>query len=257
MCLVLLAFRAHDTCRLVVASNRDEEHARPTANANFWPDDPGILAGRDLRSGGTWSGVTTSGRFAAITNFRDAADRAPRNTSRGSLVRHFLSSDVSSTAYLEALEPRLDDFAGFGLFVYDGESLDYISNRGDVRLSLPPGIYGLSNHLLDTPWPKVVRGKSALAAALQSAHDDEGLLATLFALLGERTIAGDAALPDTGVGAERERLLAPLFVVDDVYGTRASTVLLMRDDGAVRFSERTFDPAGEELTRSDYSFHIS
>jgi uncharacterized protein with NRDE domain len=254
MCLVLVALQAHDAYRLVVASNRDEEHARPTLNANFWPDRPELLAGRDLRGGGTWSGVTRGGRFAAITNFRDAADRSPRSTSRGTIVYDFLTTETTSAEYLAALQPRLHDFAGFGLFVFDRRSLGYVSNRGDVQLALPPGIYGLSNHLLDTPWPKVVRGKSALTAALRDTAGDEELVNSLFALLAEKDLPEESLLPDTGVGKERERMLAPLFIVNDVYGTRASTVLLLREDGQTIFAERTFDRTGGETGHVLYRY---
>lgn len=254
MCLILLAWRAHPSYRLVVAANRDEEHARPTSNANFWPDAPEILAGRDLRSGGTWSGVTRSGRFAAVTNFRDPADRATRATSRGALVAEFLRSGVSAARFLQRLRPEAFDFAGFGLFVFDGTELGYFSNRGDTLRILEPGIYGLSNHLLDTPWPKVQRGKQRLAAALANADDDATLSEELFRYLGERTIADDGELPDTGVGLERERLLSPPFVLSEFYGTRSSTVTLLREDGQIVVEERTFSAEGRAVAQESFTF---
>jgi len=244
MCLILFAYRAHPEYRLVLAANRDEFHDRPSAPAGFWSDAPNVLAGRDLRSGGSWLGITRTGRFAAVTNYRDPRELlAPRSDapSRGELVSSFLRGSDSPVAYLAALAGRAGAYHGFNLLVGDRESLYWFSNRaGAAPRRLQPGIYGLSNHLLDTPWPKVVRGREALRDALAAAAplDEE----PLFRLLADRAAAADQELPDTGVGIERERLLSAPFIASAEYGTRASTVLLVRSDGGAHLVERTFTP---------------
>lgn len=240
MCLILLSWRAHPPYRLVVAANRDEFHARPTVAADFWSDRRSILAGRDLEAGGTWMGVTRDGRFAALTNFRRMPLVKEGAPSRGRLSAAFLESAIEPREYLETLRSVKDDYAGFSIFAGAGRSLCYFSNVGDEVLELTPGVYGLSNHLLDTSWPKVDRGKARLSEILESGRGD--CVAALFDVLSDRSIARDEHLPDTGVGLERERMLSPMFIAGDVYGTRSSTVVTITDDGHVEFEERTFAP---------------
>ena len=252
MCLILLAHRAHPLYRLVVAANRDEFHARPTAPAAFWPDAPYLLAGRDLREGGTWMGVTRSGRFAAVTNYREMAPPPPDAPSRGHLPGGFLVGEETPEAYLRSLEVRAGAYAGFNLLAGDGETLGYLSNRGGGVRVLEPGVYGLSNALLDTPWPKVERGKAGLREIVAEGGeiDPEALLR----LLAESEPAPDARLPDTGVGRERERMLSSLFIRGPEYGTRASTALLVRHDGRATFVERGVLPGGEERPEARFTF---
>ena len=249
MCLILLAHRAHPLYRLVVAANRDEFYARPTAPAAFWTDAPHVLAGRDLQGGGTWMGVTRAGRFAAVTNYREVAPPPPDAPSRGELPGGFLRGDQAPEAYLRSLEVRAGAYAGFNLLVGDGEALGYLSNRGGVARMLAPGVYGVSNALLDTPWPKVERGKAGLREVLAEGGeiDPDALLR----LLAESEPAPDALLPDTGVGRERERVLSSLFIASPGYGTRASTVLLVRHDGRARFVERTVTSDGRSEVAYD------
>jgi uncharacterized protein with NRDE domain len=244
MCLILFAHRAHPEYRLVVAANRDERFQRPTAPAGFWADASGIFAGRDLEHRGTWLGVTTTGRFAAITNFRDPDGHRPDAPSRGGLVSDFLRSSAPPASYLERLRPAATAYNGFSLLVGNGESLCYFSNReGEIR-SLEPGIYGLSNQLLDVPWPKVRLGKVRLADEIRSGVDPD----TLLALLDDTRAAADEDLPRTGVGLEWERKLSALRIVADGYGTRSSTALLVGTNGEVRIAERSFDERGQELS---------
>lgn len=237
MCLILLAWRAHPDYPLVVAANRDEFFARPTAPAAWWEDAPRLLAGRDLQSGGTWLGVSAAGRFAALTNFRDPARVQPDAPSRGELVSDFLRTNASPADYTGQIERKAAAYNGFNLLYSDGTSLHYYSNCGEGRGELAPGIYGLSNHLLDTPWPKVARGKSALAAALGTLPARE----RLFALLRDDATAREDELPRTGVSLEWERLLSAAFVRSAAYGTRSSTVLLRDRAGRLEFEERSFD----------------
>ena len=253
MCLILLAWQAHPDYPLVVAANRDEFFSRRTAAADFWGDAPDVLAGRDLEAGGTWLGVTRRGRFAALTNFRDPARNKTSAPSRGELVIRFLSGTQSPLEYLAELEAVAAAHNGFNLLFGDMESLWCFSNCGEGEQALAPGVYGLSNHLLDTPWPKVARGKSALDAALHALPDE----APLFALLRDDSIAPDEALPRTGVSLEWERLLSAAFVSLPGYGTRSATILLRDAAGNVRFIEQGFLPDSQPGERRAFVFAVS
>jgi uncharacterized protein with NRDE domain len=258
MCLITLAWDAHPAYRLAVAANRDEFYARPALPAGWWADVPDVLAGRDLREGGTWMGVTRAGRFAAVTNFRDPGfAQLASAPSRGALVADFLRGSAYAEAYAQDLARRAAAYNGFNLLVGDEGGLFYLSNRAEGVRRLEPGIYGLSNHLLDTPWPKVVRARRAMADALARADGTaEAWESGLWEMLADRVIAADDDLPDTGVGAERERLLSAPFIRSDVYGTRASTVLTVARDGEVRLVERSVKPGEEGWTEARHAFRI-
>lgn len=256
MCLIALAMDAHPSYRLVIAANRDEFYARPTAPAAWWADAPHVLAGRDLREGGTWMGVTRAGRVAAVTNYRDPGfAQLPDAPSRGALVADFLRCAVDAEAYAHDLAGRAAAYNGFNLLLGDDGGLFYVSNRADGVRRLEPGVYGLSNALLDTPWPKVVRARRAMEEAMAAA-EGPGWDARLWEALADRVIAADDALPDTGVGAQRERHLSAPFIRTEVYGTRASTVLTITDDGEVRFVERSIAPGQDTWTESRHAFRI-
>lgn len=230
MCLITLAYHIHPRFPLVLAANRDEFHERPTAPASWWNDAPHLLAGRDLRAGGTWLGVTRQGSFAALTNHRDLRRAPKQGPSRGLLVRAALEGTAT-----------LDDTAayeGFNLLHGPLHALRYHNNIEPADAALEPGIHGLSNALLNTPWPKVQRAKSALERALNSS--DAVLVNELFALLTDPARAGDEELPDTGLTAPMERALSSVFIDTKGYGTRCSTVLLVDADGGVYFEERTW-----------------
>ncbi|MEZ4380852.1 MAG: NRDE family protein [Nannocystaceae bacterium] len=241
MCTLLFAFEAHPAHRLVVAANRDELYARPTRALHAWEDRPGVIAGRDLAAGGTWMGLGAGGRWAALTNVRQGPREDPSQRSRGELVADFLEGGSSARAYLEAIEARAQAYNGFNLVVGDADGLLFLSNRDGAGIrAVAPGIHGLSNATLDTPWPKVQRGKASLAAQLRGRAPVE--LAALLGLLGDRRGYADAQLPDTGVGLARERELAPLFIATPGYGTRSSTALTIDRDGRARVVEETVDP---------------
>ncbi len=252
MCLILVAWQAHPDFPLVVAANRDEFYARRTASADFWPEAPDLLAGRDLEAGGTWLGITRSGRFAALTNYRDPATHKPQAPSRGKLVADFLAGDATIDTYLDALEATA--YNGFNLLLGDRRKLVAFSNVSLQRHELAPGVYGLSNALLDTPWPKVGAGKTALNAALQSLPDE----AALFKLLRDDTRHPDASLPATGVSLSWERLLSAAFIRSPEYGTRCSTVIKVgidRDGNhATSFDEQSWLPIGIAGERRRYYF---
>ncbi len=238
MCLILLAWQAHADYPLVVAANRDEFFARPAAAAAFWQEAPQVLAGRDLEAGGTWLGVSREQRFAALTNFREGRQQRADARSRGALVADFLTGEASPAAYLAEVSAAAADYNGCNLFVADGERLGYYANRGDGRVRwLGPGIYGISNHLLDTPWPKLSRAKAAFADALSALP----AAAPFFELLADQEIVPDSHLPETGVPLEWERILSAIFVRSENYGTRASTLLSRRSDGQTTLIERSFD----------------
>ena len=241
MCLILLAVGAHHDYPLIVAANRDEAYARPTAGAAFWTDYPQIFAGRDLECGGTWLGFAKNGRFAAITNYRQG-HRLAADRSRGELTRDYLGGSADADSYLRAVERRSEQYNGFSLIVGDLHGLSFYSNRGESPHRITPGVHGLSNHLLDEPWPKVLRGIAELTSLLEA--NESRLVKGLFHVLADRTPAPDHLLPATGVGVERERALSAAFITGETYGTRASTVLLVSADGEAYFCERSYGPGG-------------
>jgi uncharacterized protein with NRDE domain len=258
MCLILLAHRVHPEYPLVFAANRDEFYARATSPAAWWPDAPQVLAGRDLVAGGTWMGVTRSGRWAAVTNYRDLRTEPAEpvgRLSRGELVSGFLRDGATVADYMDQVVARAGQFAGFNLLVGDGEHLGYVSNRGAASRMLGPGLYGLSNHLLDSPWPKVERGKiglhSRIAAGTPLSPE------RLFEILFDAEPAPDAALPDTGVGPELERALSSSFIATPTYGTRSSTVLLVRRTGAAVFVERSYFPQRGDWDEIRFDFDLA
>jgi uncharacterized protein with NRDE domain len=257
MCLILIAHRADPRYRLVVAANRDEFFRRPTAAADYWSDAPHVLGGRDLEKGGTWMGVATDGRWAAVTNFRDGASPEPGTRSRGGLVAGYLSGSARAQAYMASMERGVHEYHGFNLLAGDDAGVHYLSNKDDGSRMLAAGVYGLSNHLLDSPWPKVERGKLALREALAGAAKPDGLIETLLTALSDRSIAEERALPSTGIGKDWERRLSAAFIGAPGYGTRASTVLLIDHDGEVNFRERSFGERGELIEDRRYRFVLA
>jgi uncharacterized protein with NRDE domain len=252
MCLVLVVWRVHPLYPCLVAANRDEFHARPTARAEWWPDHPQILAGRDLEAGGTWLGVTRTGRFAALTNYRDPERRRAAVPSRGALVTSMLESGASVAEGLSHLRAVGGDYNGFNLIFSDGERLGiYESVRGSGR-ELGPGIYGLSNHLLDTPWPKVQNAKTRMEAALLGLTDT----APMLDLLRDDRPASDAQLPRTGVSLEWERLLSSAFVRAADYGTRCSTIIRIERRGRAYFDEWSWNSVGSDIGRISLQFEL-
>jgi uncharacterized protein with NRDE domain len=242
MCLLVFAWKAHPRYRLVMAANRDEFHDRPAAPLGAWQDVPGVLAGRDLQSGGTWMGAARPGRFAVVTNFREMERPAAGAPSRGALVRGFLAGTDAPAEYCSGLHQRASDFAGFNLLAGDIDTLHYYSNRnGRSSRPLGAGVFGLSNQWLDTPWPKLLRSRTRLAELVAT-----DLIApdTLFELLADREPADPGEMPDTGLPPDWERALSSPFVRHDRYGTRCSTVLLIEHDGHSTLIERRFDANG-------------
>lgn len=249
MCILLTAWREHAHYDLVIAANRDEFHARPTAPAARWSESPQILAGRDLEAGGTWLGIATGGRFAGVTNLRRAAPvRGPR--SRGLLVSSWLKSTADPLSHAATLVDTARDYAGVNLLFGDERALCTWSNQDNRVRQLDPGVYGLSNAPLDVEWPKVARLKQAYARC--RALEEDALIEALLAALRDATPAADSELPDTGVGLAQERILSPIFVDGGAYGTRCSSIVLREPGGRLRFIERRYDARGRACGDSRY-----
>jgi uncharacterized protein with NRDE domain len=255
MCLLVLAWRRHPRHRLLIAANRDEFHARPSAPLGPWPDLPGVVGGRDLQANGTWFAVDQQRRYGVVTNFREFGRRRRAAPSRGGLIPAYLGSGHTPEACLRALETDSPGFGGFNLLLGDRNSLWYASNRADqFARELPPGIYGLSNEFLDTPWPKLLRVRERFTAVLDDAStDDPGKLAArLFEMLADREPAPPAEVPPGDLSPEWARKLSAPFVLDANFGTRCSTVLTLDDDDSLALVERRFDPEGRMTGESEH-----
>jgi uncharacterized protein with NRDE domain len=249
VCLLVLAWRIHPRYRLIVAANRDEFHDRPSAALTKWPPAEGaaaagILAGKDLQAGGTWLALDAARRFGVVTNYRDLQRSAPGAPSRGELIPRYLSQGKRARGFLEALQPNAARYAGFNLLLSDADALWYASNRASpFARELPPGVYGLSNHLLDTPWPKLARVRQAFRAWLDAKPERDP--AQLLDMLADRSpAAAHESLPQTGLPPEWERVLSSPFVLHPDYGTRCSTILTLEPSGAFRLHERRFERSG-------------
>jgi uncharacterized protein with NRDE domain len=244
MCLLVLAYGVDPERPVVLAANRDEHYARPSSAVAAWADEPDIVAGRDLSQGGTWLGLTRRGRFAALTNFRHGGPRAGAR-SRGDVVLEYLRSSLSPEHYVAQLASYSEQFGGFSVIVGDlAHEPYYFSNHGNVTQPLPPGIYGLSNQWLDDPWPKVTRAKQRIGALVAARASAEQLCDAM----DDRDQPVDAQLPDTGVGIELERILAPIFIAGESYGTRAVTALLIDAEQRALLYERSYGPHGRYLS---------
>ena len=246
MCLLFFSYRTTPGYRLVVAANRDEFLIRPTAPLAFLDPDETILGGLDLQGGGTWLGINSAQRFAAITNYRDPAANRPEAPSRGRILTEYLAGDAGAGEYLQTLAENGARYNGFNLILGDAAEFFYYSNKnGSPPIKLRPGFYGLSNHLLDSPWPKVARGKELLRRCMvETARVDAQKLLTV---LEDRERPSDAGLPDTGVGLEWERLLSPIFIDSPSYGTRSSAVITVSEEGIISFTEKTHHRLGGKI----------
>jgi uncharacterized protein with NRDE domain len=255
MCLLVAAYDFHPDYRLVLVGHRDEFHARPTAPLGWWPDSPDLLAGRDLEAGGTWLGLHREGRLAVLTNFRGEGSQRPGTPSRGLLIPAFLARNEPAEDFGRRLADTAADYSGFNLLAFDGATLAYTANRPEpVSWRLPAGLYGLSNHLLDTPWPKVVRARERVRAALEAGVASPR---ALFSAVQDREPARDAELPSTGLDRDTERLVSAPFIVNPVYGTRCTTVVLLDREGLVRVEERRYSADGGTTGRTGIAFHTT
>ena len=256
MCLIVFAYQQHPNYPLLLTANRDEFYQRPTQAADFWSDHPDLLAGRDLQAGGTWLGITRSGRFAAITNYRE--ELTPEQSfprSRGDLTRDFLSGNSSAREFLQEIQPIDQEYAGFNLLLMDNTGLYCYSNRSTKIEALAPGLYGLSNHQLDTPWPKVEQAKGMFQDILQQdtiSHEQ------LFNALASEKQADINDLPETDSFLPREsaRKISSQFIRSEDYGTRANTTLKISTAGQVEFQEKNFAAGGKSDIHRKFAFSI-
>jgi len=255
MCLIAFSYKQHPKYDLIFAANRDEFYERPTRPAHFWDEHPELLAGKDLKAGGTWLGINRRGEFAALTNYRDPQMRKEGSPSRGHLVLEFLVNTDTAEEYLEKVDRKAERYDGFNILTGSSERLLYYSNKPNRIIPVEPGLYGLSNHLLDTPWPKVQRAKEEMKELLNNRErisEDQ-----LFELLKIDIPAEDDQLPDTGIPKELERAVSPIFIKTNRYGTRSSTVLMIGKDGRVTFEERRYKTGTTEVDNtSRYEFSI-
>jgi len=254
MCLITFSYRQHPKYQLIFAANRDERYDRPTRRAQFWNKNPEILAGKDLKAGGTWMGITKGGMWSALTNYRDPTIERENPSSRGQLVLEYLKNNDSPERFLKKLDQSADQYMGFSLLVGTGNNLGYYSNQQNNIQLLDSGLYGLSNHLLNSDWPKVKRAKANLNKLIQRNSISEE---ALFELLADEREAPDNQLPDTGIPEEIEKKVSPIFIKSDGYGTRCSTVLLIDTDGQVQFTERCYEPGTQQVADENrYQFDI-
>ena len=249
MCLVVFAWNVHPEYRLILAANRDEFHERPAQEMHWWPDQPDILAGRDLQAGGTWLAAAKGGRFATVTNYREPDGPRGKPRSRGELVSDFVGGNASPGQFSAAIEG--DRYAGFSLLTADSNELSYVSNRGDKPTSLANGVYGLSNASLDTPWPKLVRARDGLSALVSNAAVNES---ELLRLMEDRQMATAAEVGNDSLPFELARAISAPFILTPDYGTRCTSTLLWSYDEKILLTEKRFDANGNASGESRFSF---
>lgn len=257
MCIVYLAINAHDDWPLFIAANRDEFHNRASLAAAPWPDHPDVIGGIDCQAHGTWLGITRQGRYAFLTNYRDPGRNIANAPSRGALVSRFLTEYQPTEHYAQSVQDSRDAYNGFNLVVGDLSGACYISNRTPQtrpQILCSGERHVLSNHLLDTPWPKAERLRLALDLFSLGRLNDS--LTPVFEMLKDSTRAADTVLPSTGIPLARERLLSSPFVISPDYGTRCSTIVAVHASGRALFSEISYSPAGTVTERHDWPFSI-
>lgn len=254
MCLIFISVNNHPHYKLIVAANRDEFYERRTLPAHFWEDHPHIVGGRDGEASGTWMAMSKQGKISMVTNYRDPYNINPKAPSRGQLVSDFLLNGDKPNDYLNQVEKRGKAYNGFNLVVGSPDELYYYSNYKQGIEKIPPGLHGLSNHLLNTPWPKVERGVEKMKSMLDSKEVEP---AKLFDVLYDDQPAPKEKLPDTGVGQERELVLSSMFIKSPNYGTRCSTVVMVDRSNQVQYSERVYDLTTFDYTVNTFEFTIT
>ena len=251
MCLILFSWDNHPKYKLIVAANRDEFYARPTSPLAIWEDENHVIAGKDLNAGGTWLGISQRGKFTALTNYRDPENIRDDAPSRGDLTKNYLSEEKDQHTFYQEVAPRLQEYNGFNLLNGNMERLSYFNNQDKKLEEIGSGIYGLSNAFLDTPWPKVEKGKMKF----QQAIDSESVqVDSLLGLLDDRAIAKDEDLPATGVPLEWERRLSAMHIVSENYGTCCSTIVLVDYDGNGEIIEKSYPVGGRKEQTLRFNF---
>ncbi len=256
MCLITFAYNNHPKYRLILAANRDEFYGRPTRKAQYWTEEghDDILGGKDLEAGGTWMGITKNGKWAALTNYRDPNWKIENPPSRGELVLNYLLNGDTAKVYLDTLNKRADEYIGYNILLGDKEGITHFSNFDKSPKSISAGLHGVSNALLDTPWPKLELAKSSLQNLITNHDIDKN---KLFDFLNDDTQAPDDQLPDTGIPYKWEKAISSLFIKTENYGTRCSTILLIDHSGNIEFTERRFIPSSHDiLEENTYSIPV-
>lgn len=253
MCLISFSWQNHPEYKLILVANRDEFYRRKTQVANFWEENPQILAGKDLEAGGTWMGIHKNGRFSALTNYRDIANLRANAPSRGQLTTNFLQNQVSPEAYLQSILPKAEQFNGFNILVGNLDELYYFSNYENQIKKLSAGLYGLSNHLLDTDWFKVKKAKLKLAKNIE--HNQLNIN-NLLDLMWDKEIPEDEMVQQTGLSLERERMLSPMFIQSPDYGTCCTSVLLVNWNNEISFTERVYNHPQKPYFQQTFEFKV-
>lgn len=258
MCLLAIAWDTHPSYQMIFAGNRDEYHSRPTAAAHWWGSNRSVLAGKDLLAGGTWAAITREGRFAVVTNYRESRNPPDDAISRGNLVTEFIADRRTPDAFVQDKGGSLERYAGFNLLVgliggRTSSSMHYSSNRDTARARLEAGIHGVSNHRLNTPWPKLLRITQGMSRLIEKDRLEPH---ELFRLLEDRRPADDRELPATGLDVDQERLLSSPFIVNERYGTRSATIILVTRTGQVRFLEKQYNRDGNSVSLNKFAFAL-
>ncbi|MEQ8584002.1 MAG: NRDE family protein [Marinoscillum sp.] len=252
MCLIVFAWDVHPKYRLIVAANRDEFYTRPTAPADFWDDEPDILGGRDLQAGGSWMTVSKHGNFAAVTNYRDLANIRENVRSRGEIPIHFMDQNQKPLSYVKGLHEYSTEYNGFNVLTANPQMMTHYSNYERKANVITPGIHGLSNALLDTPWPKVELAKAKFQELISNSFNHGELIE----MMSDTSTAEDSILPDTGVSREMEKALSAMCIRMENYGTCCSTVITLDRDGLIEFSEKSYPVGGRTEKVVNYQFKI-
>jgi len=253
MCFIAFSYKQHSKYKLIFCANRDEFYNRKAVEMHFWPENDSILAGKDVQGGGTWLGITKKGKLAALTNFREQSTVSPTKPSRGQIVKKFLEQDYETKEFIDYLKKSKSFYEGYNLIFGTIDKLYYFSNRSNGTLPISPGLYGLSNATLDTPWPKIKRGKALLAEAISK---PDFSITELFNVLTDNHKVHDDMLPDTGISPVYEKELSPIFVNMEHYGTRSSTVILVDYDYNANVYEQRYDNKGKVKGNSQFCFKI-
>jgi uncharacterized protein with NRDE domain len=252
MCLILFSFQRHAKYPLILAGNRDEFYEREAQQAHFWESDPSLLAGKDLRAGGTWLGVSEKGEFGAVTNYRDLRNPINGERSRGEIIPEFLTQNGSAKEKLKQVKANYAKYSGFNLLAGSAGELYYLNNIDNQFQTVEPGIYGISNAFLDTSWPKVKKAKTAFTEAITSNTINRK---KIFRFLQNSTPFPQEKLPDTGLTTEMEKAVSPIFIKTENYGTRCSTLLTIDHNGQIHFTEKTY-PFNGDVTESVKEFNF-
>ncbi len=252
MCVIFFAYQAHPDYDLILLANRDESHQRPTKTADFWSDYPYLLAGKDLEAGGTWLGITKEGKFSALTNIQSSGGLIEEAPSRGHLVKDYLLSDLTPQTYLQQIG---HNYNGFNQLVGDPKQLYHYNSQDNITRELPPGIYGVSNASLNTPWPKVTKGIDQLS--IWCGSNNKLPFEKMLNFMQDTMVPADEKLPDTGAGVDVERTLGSIFVLGEDYGTRCTSLLMIGSDGKVRFTEQSYGTQGTIKSQETFTFLVT